>query len=165
MLELDGQQLTLEEVARVAQGEEQVSLAASARERMEASRRVVERIVAESRVVYGVNTGFGKLSDVTVPADELRELQLNLVRSHAHGGRFGRDVSGSLEGHARCLRRAHTPRATAPRAGRSGRAPERASARQRDSRLARRRRPARAGRLLFALHAAGARRVPRRARA
>jgi len=85
MLELDGQQLTLEEVARVARGDESVSLAASARERMEASRRVVERIVAESRVVYGVNTGFGKLSDVTVPPDELRELQLNLVRSHSCG--------------------------------------------------------------------------------
>ena len=85
MLELDGQQLTLEEVARVARGEEQVSLAASARVRMEASRRTVERIIAESRVVYGVNTGFGKLSDVTVPADELRELQINLVRSHACG--------------------------------------------------------------------------------
>ena len=85
MLELDGQQLTLEEVARVARGDERVSLAASARERMGASRRVVERIVAESRVVYGVNTGFGKLSDVTVPADELRELQLNLVRSHSCG--------------------------------------------------------------------------------
>src|SRR5437588_11424864 len=78
MLELDGQQLTLEQVARVARGEESVTLAASARGRMEASRGVVERIVAESRVVYGVNTGFGKLSDVTVPADELRELQLNL---------------------------------------------------------------------------------------
>jgi histidine ammonia-lyase len=52
---------------------------------METSRAVVERIVAESRVVYGVNTGFGKLSDVTVPADELRELQVNLVRSHACG--------------------------------------------------------------------------------
>jgi histidine ammonia-lyase len=85
MLELDGQQLTLEEVARVARGEERVSLAASARERMGASRSVVERIVAESRVVYGVNTGFGKLSDVTVPAEELRELQLNLVRSHSCG--------------------------------------------------------------------------------
>src|SRR5437763_7065625 len=85
MLELDGQQLTLGEVARVARGEESVSLAASARERMGASRGTVERIVAESRVVYGVNTGFGKLSDVTVPADELRELQLNLVRSHACG--------------------------------------------------------------------------------
>ncbi|HEX6185582.1 MAG TPA: histidine ammonia-lyase [Pyrinomonadaceae bacterium] len=85
MLELDGQSLTLEEVARVARGEAEVSLAASARERVEASRRTVERIVAESRVVYGVNTGFGKLSDVTVPTDELRDLQLNLVRSHACG--------------------------------------------------------------------------------
>src|SRR5947199_2774313 len=85
MLELDGQRLTLEEVARVARGVERVALAASARERMEASRRTVERIVAESRVVYGVNTGFGKLSDVTVPGEELRELQLNLVRSHACG--------------------------------------------------------------------------------
>ncbi len=85
MLELDGQPLTLEEVARVARGGTEVSLAASARVRVEASRRTVERIVAESRVVYGVNTGFGKLSDVTVPADELRELQLNLVRSHACG--------------------------------------------------------------------------------
>ncbi|MDT5159600.1 MAG: histidine ammonia-lyase [Acidobacteriota bacterium] len=85
MLELDGQSLTLEEVARVARGGETVRLSASARERVEASRRTVERIVAESRVVYGVNTGFGKLSDVTVPADELRELQLNLVRSHSCG--------------------------------------------------------------------------------
>jgi len=85
MLELDGQPLTLEEVARVARGEGEVSLGAAARGRVEASRRAVERIVAESRVVYGVNTGFGKLSDVTVPAAELRELQLNLVRSHACG--------------------------------------------------------------------------------
>src|ERR1700748_1654415 len=85
MLELDGQQLTLEEVARVARGDARVSLAVAARERMNESRRVVERIVAESRVVYGVNTGFGKLSDVPVPPDELRELQLTLVRSHSCG--------------------------------------------------------------------------------
>jgi len=85
MLELDGQHLTLGEVARVARGEESVSLGAAARARMEAARAAVERIVAEARVVYGVNTGFGKLSDVTVPADELRELQINLVRSHACG--------------------------------------------------------------------------------
>jgi histidine ammonia-lyase len=85
MLELDGQSLTLEEVARVARGVGEVSLADAARGRMAESRATVERIVAESRVVYGVNTGFGKLSDVTVPADELRELQINLVRSHACG--------------------------------------------------------------------------------
>ncbi len=85
MLELDGQQLTLGEVARAARAEVGVRLGDAARARMEAARATVERIVAESRVVYGVNTGFGKLSDVTVPADELRELQLNLVRSHACG--------------------------------------------------------------------------------
>ena len=68
MLELDGQQLTLEDVARVARGVERVALAESARGKMEASRAAVEKIIEESRVVYGVNTGFGRLSDVTVPA-------------------------------------------------------------------------------------------------
>ncbi|HYY41878.1 MAG TPA: aromatic amino acid lyase, partial [Pyrinomonadaceae bacterium] len=85
MLELNGQPLTLAQVAAVAYGDEQVALAARARTRVEAGRAVVERIVAEERVVYGVNTGFGKLSDYTIPPDELRELQLNLVRSHACG--------------------------------------------------------------------------------
>jgi histidine ammonia-lyase len=85
MLELDGQRLTLDEVERVAGGAESVSLAESARARMSESRRVIERIIAEGQVVYGVNTGFGKLSDVRVAHDELRELQVNLVRSHACG--------------------------------------------------------------------------------
>src|SRR5207248_407955 len=74
-----------EQVAAVARGAEHVVLGASARARVEAARTVVERIIAEERVVYGVNTGFGKLSDYTIPPDELRELQLNLVRSHACG--------------------------------------------------------------------------------
>ncbi|OLE50890.1 MAG: histidine ammonia-lyase [Acidobacteria bacterium 13_1_20CM_3_53_8] len=85
MIELDGQRLSLEEVAAVARGAESVALSAAARERVEAARRVIEKIVAEGRVVYGVNTGFGKLSDVHIPPDELRALQLNLVRSHSCG--------------------------------------------------------------------------------
>jgi histidine ammonia-lyase len=85
MLELNGQPLALEQVAAVARGDEQVSLGAGARERVAAARALVARIVAAERVVYGVNTGFGKLSDYTIPQDELRELQLNLVRSHAAG--------------------------------------------------------------------------------
>ncbi|MCA1612937.1 MAG: histidine ammonia-lyase [Acidobacteria bacterium] len=85
MLELNGQQLSLEEVERVARGGEQVALAGAARGRVEAARATVERILEEGRVVYGVNTGFGKLSDVVVPREQLRELQLNLVRSHACG--------------------------------------------------------------------------------
>ena len=85
MIELNGQQLTLEEVERVARGGEAVALAVASRARVEASRATIERILEEGRVVYGVNTGFGKMSDVTIPREQLRELQLNLVRSHACG--------------------------------------------------------------------------------
>jgi len=52
---------------------------------MEKSREVVEAIVEDGKTVYGINTGFGKLADVHVPPDELQDLQLNLVRSHACG--------------------------------------------------------------------------------
>src|SRR5882724_11931500 len=85
MLELDGQELTLAQVAAVASGIEHVSLSPAARARVERSRRVVEQIVDEGRAVYGVNTGFGKLSDLHIPKSQLRELQLNLVRSHSCG--------------------------------------------------------------------------------
>ncbi|HKS26730.1 MAG TPA: histidine ammonia-lyase [Pyrinomonadaceae bacterium] len=91
MLELDGQRLSLEEVAAVARGAESVRLTESARERVQEARRAVEAIIETGRVVYGVNTGFGKLSDVHIPQTELRELQLNLVRSHACG--VGRPLS------------------------------------------------------------------------
>ncbi|MGB7924399.1 MAG: histidine ammonia-lyase, partial [Pyrinomonadaceae bacterium] len=85
MIELDGQKLTLEQVADVAGRREHVTLSAGARERAESSRRMVEKIVAEERVVYGVNTGFGKNANINIPPSELRELQLNLVRSHSCG--------------------------------------------------------------------------------
>lgn len=84
-MQLNGQPLSLEQVAAVALGREQVELAAEARPRMLASRKVIEDIVAHDAVVYGVNTGFGKLSDVRIPHDQVSELQLNLVRSHACG--------------------------------------------------------------------------------
>src|SRR6266478_2033254 len=85
MLELDGQRLSLAQIAAVARGDEQVSLTSAARARVEQSRKVVEQIVAEGRTVYGVNTGFGKLSDVHIERGRLGELQLNLVRSHSCG--------------------------------------------------------------------------------
>jgi histidine ammonia-lyase len=84
-VELNGQALTLEQIAAVAIGDEHVAISSAARPRIAASRKVIEEIVARDAVVYGVNTGFGKLSDVRVPQDELRRLQLNLVRSHACG--------------------------------------------------------------------------------
>ncbi len=85
MLELNGQSLSLKQIADVASGREHVTLASDARLRANEARRVVEEIVAAERTVYGVNTGFGKLSDVRIEQAQLGELQLNLVRSHACG--------------------------------------------------------------------------------
>ncbi len=85
MLQLQGQPLTLEQILAVASGQEQVGLADTARSRVAAARAVVEKIVADNQTVYGVNTGFGKLSDVRIEPAQLRALQLNLVRSHACG--------------------------------------------------------------------------------
>src|SRR6266403_1612611 len=84
-MQLNGQALTLPEIAAVALGDAAVEISSSARPRLLASRKVIEDIIARDAVVYGVTTGFGKLSDVCVPHGELRELQLNLVRSHACG--------------------------------------------------------------------------------
>src|SRR5437899_7766924 len=84
-MELNGQTLTLTEIATVAFGEAPVKISSSARPRVLASRKVIEDIVGRDDIVYGVSTGFGKLCDVLIPHDALAELQFNLVRSHACG--------------------------------------------------------------------------------
>jgi histidine ammonia-lyase len=84
-MQLNGQALTLEEIATVAVAGERVEISPSARPRILASRKIIEEIIARDAVVYGVSTGFGKLSDVRIPHNALAELQLNLVRSHACG--------------------------------------------------------------------------------
>jgi len=84
MIELDGDSLSLIQTDTVANGAA-VSLSPAARERIEKSRRFVEEIIARGDVAYGINTGFGALSEVSIPNDQLRELQINLVRSHSCG--------------------------------------------------------------------------------
>src|SRR6266478_4288286 len=84
-MDLDGRKLSLNQIVAVAKGEERIALSAAARRRVESARRIVEEIVAAQRTVYGVNTGFGKLSDVHIEPSQLRQLQLNLVRSHSVG--------------------------------------------------------------------------------
>jgi histidine ammonia-lyase len=84
-MELDGQTLTLSDIAAVALNGEAVKISPLAQPRILASRKLVEEIIARDATVYGVTTGFGKLSDVRIPRDALAELQLNLVRSHACG--------------------------------------------------------------------------------
>jgi histidine ammonia-lyase len=91
MMQLAGQPLSLSEIAAVALGGVRIEIAPSAYARIHGSRKVVEEIIARAGVVYGVSTGFGKLADVEIPSGELRQLQLNLVRSHSCG--IGRPLS------------------------------------------------------------------------
>ncbi len=84
-IQLDGESLDIEAVFRVAAGGARVTLAAGSRARLVARRRFVDEIVRRHTPVYGVTTGFGKLSDVAIPPARLAELQVNLVRSHAAG--------------------------------------------------------------------------------
>ncbi len=82
---LDGQPLTLAQIEAVARAACPVGIAEAALSRVRQSRACIEEILAAGETVYGLNTGFGKLSDVRIPPDKLAELQVNLVRSHAGG--------------------------------------------------------------------------------
>src|SRR2546422_2308518 len=82
---IDGESLTLENVHEVAFDRRQVTLQSDAAKKMSRSRAVIDAIVNEDRIVYGVSTGFGKLSDVHIGHEQLTPLQHNLVRSHASG--------------------------------------------------------------------------------
>lgn len=82
---LDGASLTLEQVNAVARQGGEASIGAEAIGRMRKSREVIERMAAGEEPVYAVNTGVGYLSDQRVAADEIEQLQLNVVRSHAVG--------------------------------------------------------------------------------
>src|SRR2546427_5337011 len=82
---LSGNDLTFPQLYDVTLRGEQVQLTASAIERMKASRAVVDRLVASGATAYGINTGFGKLASVRISTEQVRQLQVNLVRSHACG--------------------------------------------------------------------------------
>ncbi|MBV8629763.1 MAG: histidine ammonia-lyase [Silvibacterium sp.] len=85
VLELDGSPLSLEDVAAVAVSSQRVSLSESAYRKIRTSRAIVEAVLSRGETAYGINTGFGKLSDVRIGAHQLQALQRNLVRSHACG--------------------------------------------------------------------------------
>jgi histidine ammonia-lyase len=84
-IELNGNDLTFDQLYAVALQGEKVALATVAAERMSASRGVVDRLVASGKTAYGINTGFGKLASVRISSEQVRQLQVNLVRSHACG--------------------------------------------------------------------------------
>jgi len=82
---LDGGSLSLAGLEDVARRRAPAALSPAARDAVLSARRVVDDAIARKAVVYGVTTGFGNFADVVIPLDRLRELQLNLVRSHAAG--------------------------------------------------------------------------------
>src|SRR5690348_6888648 len=82
---ISGNDLTLGKLYQIVYEDFEATLASEARTRMEASRAVVERLGASKTAVYGVNTGFGALASVRIEPGQIRDLQFNLVRSHACG--------------------------------------------------------------------------------
>jgi len=84
-LHINGNDLTLGAVREVAAERRAVLLSPDAREAVDRARAVVDEIVASNKVAYAITTGVGKLSDVRIAGDQIRELQVNLVRSHATG--------------------------------------------------------------------------------
>jgi histidine ammonia-lyase len=85
VLHLNGNELTLEDLRQVVYDRRTVILAPDARRAVEKARAVVDDLVANDRMAYAITTGVGKLADVRISRDQVRELQINLVRSHAVG--------------------------------------------------------------------------------
>ena len=82
---LGSEGMTLEDLVVIARKEARVRLAEQAVKMILAARKLVDKWVKEGKVVYGVTTGFGALSDVAITKDETRQLQQNLLMSHAAG--------------------------------------------------------------------------------
>ncbi|MBC5635560.1 histidine ammonia-lyase [Ornithinibacillus sp. BX22] len=85
MIVLTGKSLTLDDVGRIVFQNEQVVLCDRQREKLKQNREIVEEMLQDKKVMYGINTGFGKLSDHRISDEDLEALQLNLIHSHACG--------------------------------------------------------------------------------
>ena len=82
---LDGTSLTVAEVVAVSRSGATVAVDAAAAAAVDRSRATVEKALADGKVIYGINTGFGKLAEVRISDDEVEALQRNLIRSHVAG--------------------------------------------------------------------------------
>jgi histidine ammonia-lyase len=85
MLELDGKHLTLTDLLAVAHDGQGAILAEDARTAVERARNTLEEVLETGKPLYGVNTGFGDLSHVRIPAEKAPGLQRRLLLSHAAG--------------------------------------------------------------------------------
>ncbi|MBV1756257.1 MAG: histidine ammonia-lyase [Dethiosulfatibacter sp.] len=94
IVHLDGDSLTLEEVVQVSRKGTRVELTEEGKRKIIESRDLVEKFVTQGRAIYGINTGFGKFSDVSISNDQLEDLQRNLIVADAVGigGNFDTEI-------------------------------------------------------------------------
>lgn len=85
LIKIDGNSLTLKDIVEVSRCNEKVSLTGEAEKKVVDSRKIIDEIVENNKVVYGVTTGFGKFSDVSITNEDCKTLQRNLILSHACG--------------------------------------------------------------------------------
>ena len=79
IIELDGNTLTRQQIEEIVKGQATVALSVESLERIRLSRERIEKRLAEGQTIYGVNTGFGKLSNIKIEEDDIELLQLNLL--------------------------------------------------------------------------------------
>ena len=82
---INGENLTIENIIDVSRNGERVSLSEGVEEKVLKARKVIENAINENKVIYGVTTGFGKFSDVVISEKKIKQLQKNLIMSHACG--------------------------------------------------------------------------------
>jgi histidine ammonia-lyase len=85
MILLNGNDLTIEDVFKVANEFEKVQLSADSVKKVIKCRDYVEDIIKQGKTVYGLTTGFGKFSNIRIPVEQIEELQENLILSHSTG--------------------------------------------------------------------------------
>jgi histidine ammonia-lyase len=98
VVELDGNSLRLEDLASLARGQAQAQLSQSAAEQVLKSRAVVDKALHSGEAIYGITTGFGKFKDVFIQPEDRKQLQTNLLLSHAAGvgPSFDREITRAM---------------------------------------------------------------------
>ncbi|MGB9814815.1 MAG: histidine ammonia-lyase [Thermoplasmata archaeon] len=85
MVKIDGKNLTIEDVVNVSRYGEKVEIDENSLNNVLENRKRLEELLSSGQRIYGVNTGFGDLLNVTIESEKARDLQRNLVRSHSSG--------------------------------------------------------------------------------
>jgi histidine ammonia-lyase len=82
---IDGETLTIENIVNVARNCTEVVIPEKVKKQVRKCRQILEELVEQNHVIYGVNTGFGALNNRTIQQEQIEQLQINLIRSHAVG--------------------------------------------------------------------------------